>query len=112
MGDVLYYQGDFTWAITHDIKKVDLNKISEGITSTFPITESSRAQLFKIADKLIYTSSENALSPVNNFYEFNPTGMDPLILTDVFLFPKNFRTVENFVYFSISNDPMRFANLI
>ncbi|TXF90009.1 hypothetical protein FUA23_08645 [Neolewinella aurantiaca] len=107
IGSTLYYQGD-SWAQSQDIKVVDLNNVSAGVQSTHSIVGISRSQLSKDSGKLYYTSSIDAYSPINNFYEFSQSSPDRLIATDDFIHPANMRVIDNYLYFSSKNEVRRF----
>ncbi|MCG8640519.1 MAG: hypothetical protein MI862_12330 [Desulfobacterales bacterium] len=104
IGDRLFYQT--FWGTSHNVKQVDLNNISNG-TEVIEINGSPRFQLAGNNDNLVYLSSPNAISPVNNFYELNPLSSDVLIATDEFVHPKNLKFVDNYLYFSSKNEIRR-----
>lgn len=104
----LYYNGTLTWTISDDIKQVNLNSISEGVKATYPIRGVTRSQLCKNSGKLYYTSSIDAYSALNNFYEFNPSTTHQLIATGDYIVPKNLRMVGQFLYFSSFDEIRKF----
>ncbi|MDN5216082.1 hypothetical protein QQ020_28645 [Fulvivirgaceae bacterium BMA12] len=104
IGDRLFYQT--FWGTSSNVKQVDLNNISNE-TEVIEIIGSSRFQLTRKNDRLVYLSSPNAISPVNNFYELNPLSSDVLIATDEFVHPKNLKFVDNYLYFSSKNEIRR-----
>lgn len=109
IGNNLYYQSLYGWAISDDIKQVDLNSISKGVKATYPIRGTSRSQLCKNSGKLYYTSSIDAYSALNNFYEFNPSTTHPLIATDEYISrPENMRMINQYLYFSSGKEIRRF----
>ncbi|WP_417941703.1 hypothetical protein [Flavobacterium sp. RS13.1] len=108
IGNNLYYQGLYGWTISDDIKQVDLNSISKGVKATYPIRGTSRSQLCKNSGKLYYTSSIDAYSALNNFYEFNPSTTHQLIATGDYIVPKNLRMVGQFLYFSSFDEIRKF----
>ncbi|AUC76298.1 hypothetical protein [Olleya sp. Bg11-27] len=107
IGNTLYFQGAWAWAVNKGIKQVDLNNISAGVQSINTITGTSRSELFKNADKLMYLSSPNGLSPTNNFYELNQSGDDQLIFSEDFILPTNTRVIGNYLYFSSEKEIRR-----
>tara|TARA_R110002049_G_scaffold2917_6_gene23655 strand:+ start:1866 stop:2786 length:921 start_codon:yes stop_codon:yes gene_type:complete len=100
IGNILYYQGDGSYSLSTDIKQMDLNNISGGVQSTNSILGSSRSEFCKNADKLLYVSSPNGLSPINNLYELNQSSSDQLIATEEYVHLENMRVVDNYLYFS------------
>ncbi|GAB5565225.1 MAG: hypothetical protein Wins2KO_22880 [Winogradskyella sp.] len=104
----LYYQGDFSWGLSQDLKHLDLNSMSEGVQSTYPIVGFSRSQFCKDSNKLYYLSSEDGFSPINNIYEFQSSSTHQLIATDEFLSPKNMRMKDQYLYFSSNMEIRRF----
>ncbi len=107
IGNNVYYQGVIVWE-TSDIREINLDAISDGVQNTYPINGTHRGQLGKNGDKLYYLSSVSSISPINNFYEFNPSGTDPLIVTDEYIHPQNLRVVDNYLYFSSQKEVRRF----
>lgn len=106
--NALYYQGDSFWSVSDNILQINVDNISQGIETTYPITGVSRSKLFKNSGELFYVSAPDGFSEINNFYTFNSEGQDELLVADSRVFPENVSFQGNYVYFSSNNEVRRF----
>ena len=109
IGNTLYYQT--YWGSSSDIKKVDLNNLSE-TPGKISSQERFRGKLVKKDGELIYLSSENVFSAITNFYQLNEASNDELIIADQASYPyyDNMKFVGDHLYFSSENE-VRMINL-